>query len=465
MASSKLPPPSNANLMTRVNACLTRVFHSKPQTSHHLLVAYSGGLDSTVLLHALVAIQQQLRADKGAQFQLTLTAMHVHHGLSTHADAWVTHCQQTCMQYGVPLQVEYVQVSRQSGLGLEATARNARYAALQQTSADFICLAHHQDDQAETLLLQLMRGAGVKGLAGMAELDLTQRLLRPLLSISKIDIETYAKDNALQWIEDDSNQNTDLDRNFMRHQVMPLLISRYSGLNKTLSRTAQHMAEASHLLAELAQTDATDALAKGVYQNQQSLLVAKLVAMSEARAKNVLRWWLGLHNLMMPNAELLEQILQQLLHARADAGIHIQIAPNRSIKRYLGLAYIVKDIMPAENYHVLWQGESVVQLTPNDRLFFEPMKGQGIAQNKLANDALRIRLREGSERFRPELGRPSRTLKHILQTHKIPPWQRARMPLVFMDETLVCIPNIGVDASLAAQPEEMGMLIRWECSQ
>jgi tRNA(Ile)-lysidine synthase len=146
------------------------------------------------LLHVLITLQQQLRADKDAQFQLSISAMHVHHGLSAYADAWVTHCQQTCVQYGVPLQVEYVQVNRQSGLGIEATARNARYAALQQASADFICLGSSSDDQAETLLLlQLMRGAGVKGLAGMAEVDLVQRLLRPLLNISRQAIETYAQ--------------------------------------------------------------------------------------------------------------------------------------------------------------------------------------------------------------------------------------------------------------------------------
>jgi len=463
MASSKLPPPNKSNLITRVNTCLTRVFHSKPQASYHLVLAYSGGLDSTVLLHVLITLQQQLRADKDAQFQLSISAMHVHHGLSAHADAWVTHCQQTCVQFGVPLQVEYVQVNRQSGLGIEATARNARYAALQQVSADFICLAHHQDDQAETLLLQLMRGAGVKGLAGMAEVDLTQRLLRPLLNISRQAIETYAQANQLQWIEDDSNQNTDLDRNFMRHQVMPLLATRYPSLHKTLSRTAQHMAEANDLLTELAQLDVAHVLVSGEQSNQRCLAIDQLATFNAARAKNVLRWWIGLHNVMMPNAELLEQIWQQLIHARADASIHIQIAPNRLIKRYLGLAYIVNDIMPAETYHVLWQGEPVVQLTSDDRLIFEPVKGQGIAQDKLANHALRIRLREGSERFRPELGRPSRTLKHILQTHKIPPWQRGRIPLLFIDETLVCIPNIGVDASVAAQPEEMGVLIRWEC--
>jgi tRNA(Ile)-lysidine synthase len=465
MASSKLPPPSNANLITRVNTCLVRVFHSKPQASYHLLVAYSGGLDSAALLHALVTIQQQLRADKDAQFQLTLSAMHVHHGLSTHADAWVTHCQQICVQYEVPLQVEYVQVNRQSGLGIEATARNARYAALQQASADYICLAHHQDDQAETLLLQLMRGAGVKGLAGMAELDLTQRLLRPLLDVSRQEIETYAKADALQWIEDDSNQNTAFDRNLMRHQVLPLLTTRYPSINKTLSRTAQHMAEASTLLAELAEADAATAMVNGVYQNQQCLVVAKLAAMNEARAKNVLRWWLGQNTLMMPNADLLAQILQQLLYARSGAGIHVQVAPNRLIKRYLGLAYIVNIEEPMSAYHVLWQGESMLQLTPNDRLVFESVMGQGIAQKKLSEHSLRIRTREGSERFRPALGRPSRTLKHILQTYKIPPWHRARMPLVFMDETLVCIPNIGVDANFAAKPDEMGMLIRWECTQ
>ncbi|OZA05995.1 MAG: tRNA lysidine(34) synthetase TilS [Methylophilaceae bacterium 17-44-8] len=462
MASSKLPPPNKTNLITRVNQYFTRVFLSKPQPSYHVLLAYSGGLDSSVLLHMMVSLQQQWQAEKKTEFQLTLSAMHVHHGLNAKADSWVTHCQQVCAQYAIPLQVEYVQVDKHTGLGVEATARHARYAALQQSPADFICLAHHQDDQAETLMLQLMRGSGVKGLAAMAEMDVTQRLIRPLLTISRQALEQYANAHALQWIEDDSNQNTDFDRNFMRHQVLPLLETHYPSVHKILSRTAKHLAEANDLLTELAQLDGAPMLVNGVHGYQRCLDLSKLAALNEIRAKNAVRWWLDCHELMMPNAEVLAQLMQQLLHARADAGIHIQVAKEVHVKRYLDVAYVVKEGAVTQPINQLWQGESRLQLTSQDSLVFETSLGQGIAQKKLMNTALRIRSREGSERFRPEVGRPSRTLKHILQTHHIPPWLRARVPLVFVDETLVYIPNVGVDASMAAQPNEMGTVIRWE---
>lgn len=462
MASSKRPQPSKEYLIARVNACLTRVFQHQPQSSYHLLVAYSGGLDSSVLLHLLVILQQKLRTTPNAPFQLQLSAMHVHHGLSAHADAWAQHCQQVCQQYAVPLQVVRVNVDKASGQGIEASARAARYEALKQAQADFICLAHHQQDQAETLLLQLMRGAGPKGLAGMAALDLKQGLLRPLLDLSRQTLETYANANALRWVEDDSNLDTRYDRNFMRHHVLPLLETQYKGVHKTLSRTAQHMAETSELLDELAVMDASQIAMAGVYGNPLCLQVDKLAALTEARAKNLLRWWIAQHALTMPNAELLNQVLQQLISARKDASIDVHLSSEYSIKRYLGLAYIVQHVALDNFEERLWQGESVIQLNAQDSLMFEKGLGKGIALKHISSTPLRIRMRAGGERFRLAHNRPSQTLKHIFQTHHIPPWLRERMPLVWLAETLVCIPNIGVDPSVAALPDEIGVSIRWQ---
>lgn len=462
MASSKWPQPSNNDLITRVTANLTRVFQHQPQSSYHLLVAFSGGLDSSVLLHLLVTLQQQLRKTPDAPFQLKLSAMHVHHGLSSHADVWAQHCQQVCLQYAVPLQVVRVNVDKASGQGIEASARAARYKALKQAQADFICLAHHQQDQAETLLLQLMRGAGPKGLAGMAALDLKQGLLRPLLDDSRQTLEAYAKAYGLSWVEDDSNADTRYDRNFMRHHVLPLLETQYNGVHKTLSRTAQHMAETSELLSELAEMDASDIAVVGVQGNPLCLQVEKLVALTQARAKNLLRWWIAQHTLTMPNAEILNQVLQQLISARKDASIDVQLSPQHSIKRYLGLAYIVQHVAPYKFEDRLWQGESVIQLNAQDSLMFETGLGQGIAQKHLISTPLRILERAGGERFRLAHNRPSQSLKHILQAHHIPPWLRERMPLIWLADMLVCIPNIGIDPSVAALPDELGVTIRWQ---
>lgn len=454
MANSKLPAANKTSLTTRVDALFTRVFQRQPQPVYHVLVAFSGGIDSTVLLHALLGLQRQLQAD--APYQLQVSAMHVHHGLSPNAEAWAAHCAQVCTQWAVPLQVRHVQVDKQSGLGIEASARAARYAALHAVQADFICLAHHQNDQAETVLLQLARGAGVKGLSGMAAMDMDKKLLRPLLEVSRLEVEAYAKTHALQWVEDESNQNQAFDRNFMRQSIMPQLANQYQGIEKTLSRTAQHMAEAHALLMELAQMDAPG--------EQQALALSVLRTLSEPRAKNVLRWWLDSHGLRMPNTEILAQLLQQLLYARADATVRVNVGTLHSVRRYAHHAYVVADAN-TELFNLVWQGEPSMALSAQYHLQFEPCVGQGIALKALENTTLRIKSRTGGERFRPALGRPSRTLQHILQAHAIPPWQRVHYPLVFAGETLVCIPNVGVDANMAAQANEPGLLIRLQTSE
>lgn len=454
MANSKLPAANKTSLTTRVDALFTRVFQQHPQPIYRVLAAFSGGIDSTVLLHTLLDLQRRLQANASASYQLQLFAMHVHHGLSPNADAWANHCKQVCAKWAVPLQVQHVQVDAQSGLGVEASARNARYAALYEAKADFICLAHHQNDQAETVLLQLARGAGVKGLAGMAAIDADKRLLRPLLEVSRLEVERYAKQYALRWIEDESNQNLDFDRNFMRQSLMPLLAKQYQGIEKTLSRTAKHMAEANTLLTELAQMDAEEA----IDSQQRTLSLVRLRALSEPRAKNVLRWWLDSHGLRMPNAETLAQLLQQLLHARADAAVRVKVGPQHSVRRYAHHAYVVTD-MDTQPFDLVWQGESMLVLKPQHFLRFERGIGQGIALDKLEGASLHIKSRAGGERLKPVLGRPSRTLQHLLQAHAIPPWQRVHYPLVFAAETLVCIPNIGIEASMAAKANEPGLQI------
>lgn len=467
MANSKLPPANKTQLATRVNTFFARVFQLQPQPIYRVLVAFSGGVDSSVLLHALVDLQRTLQADANALFQLQLSAMHVHHGLSPNANQWAKHCETMCAQFSVPFDLRRVHVDNESGLGVEASARNARYAALFVADVDFICLAHHQNDQAETLLLQLARGAGTKGLSGMAAMDFSRRLLRPLLEESRQEVERYAKQHALQWVEDESNLNQQFDRNFIRQSVMPLLAEQYPGIEKTFSRTAQHLAEANTLLTELAEIDVRHASMVNLsmanaLDKPNTLAIDGLCGLSVARAKNVLRWWLERHALPMPNAETLTQLLQQLLHARADAAVCVKVGSQYSVRRYAQHAYVVADDEAVAPFNHWWQGESFVPLTARQRLVFETCTGKGIAIHRLGDIQLQIKTRLGGERFKPELGRPSRTLQHVLQAHAIPPWQRAHYPLVFAAETLVCIPNIGVDATMAAQVNEPGLLIHLE---
>jgi tRNA(Ile)-lysidine synthase len=446
MASSKKLPPSKG-LEHQLKAFLVDVFTQKKLVNPKLVVAFSGGLDSCVLLHLLANLRKTL------PFQLS--AHHVNHGLSLNAASWANFCAEFCAKLSVPFTLSTVKVEKNSGLGLEATAREARYNALLSTDSDFIVLAHHQDDQAETLLLQLARGAGVKGLAGMGAIN--NKLLRPLLDVPRSALEAYAKANNLTWINDESNADTKFDRNFMRHEILPNLEKQYPAIKQTISRSAAHLAEASALLDDLAELDASNAL----QQNSQQLSLQTLASLSTARANNVLRWWLAQNQLAMPSTQVLQQIVLQLLGAKADAAIQIKVSDSLTVRRYQGYAYLVPDMPVSTPINLLWQGEESVILPDNSRLVFTQKLGEGFALNRVKNIKLRIKNREGGERFRPQLGRPYRSLKQVLQTHAMPPWQREQLPLIFMDETLVIIPNVAVDAGLQANSDEMGLWVEW----
>jgi tRNA(Ile)-lysidine synthase len=469
MASLKKPTASK-DLEHQLKVFLVDVFTRKKLANPKLVLAFSGGLDSTVLLHLLANINKTL--------SFHLSANHVHHGLSKNADAWAEFCANTCKKLNIPYVLSTVKVNKNSGLGVEATARAARYKAFLATEADFILLAHHQDDQAETLLLQLARGAGVKGLAGMAAVS--DKLLRPLLDVPRSALEAYAKQHKLTWVEDESNADTQFDRNFMRHEVLPILEKSYPSIRLTLSRSAQHFASANELLDELAQIDIlqTGLQPQGLSpQNipteagyscvkpsiHAPLSLAHLNTLSENRVNNCLRWWLAQNGLQMPSQAQLQQITQQLLHAKSDANLDIKVSENLTLKRYQSHAYLVPNMPPNPPINWLWRGEDEMILPNKTKLIFSKKMGEGICLRKIENAKLRIQFREGSERFTPQLGRPSRSLKVMLQNHEMPPWQREQLPLIFMDETLVIIPNVAVDASLQTGNDEVGLVVSWVC--
>lgn len=420
------------------------------------MLGFSGGLDSRVLLQMLAGMQRK------SGFQLK--AMHVHHGLSPNADHWATFCQNICTELEVPIQIVHVNVPKNSGLGIEASARAARYAALLNDGADYVVLAHHQDDQAETLLLQLLRGAGVKGLSAMAAADTKKRLLRPLLAVSRAELEAYASAHALQWIEDESNEDTSLDRNFCRHQIFPLLQQRFPAVKKTLARSASHMAEAALLLDELAAMDAVSP-ADQRPMDAVSLSLQNLNTLSEARARNLLRWWLARNHQPMPSSVRLQEMLRQLQGAKADASIKLAVHSAKGVwlRRYQGFAYLEFD---GENANptiaMVWQGEPELRLPDNSRLLFTQQRGRGLAFERLSIHKLRISQRMGGEQFKPDPAKPTRTLKHLLQEAKIPPWQRQHLPLIYSDDTLAIVPGIGVACSLQARENELGLLAIWE---
>ena len=435
-------------IQAQVSQFLSNAISSNPSPT--LLVAFSGGVDSCVLLHALA------QAKKPRHFNLQ--AMHVHHGLSPNADAWTEFCAKTCAAYQVPLEVVKVKVEKNAGLGLEAAAREARYQALFAAGADYILLAHHQDDQAETLLLQLLRGAGLKGLSAMASQDADRRLLRPLLDISRVEIEAYAKAAQLAWIEDESNLDTHYDRNYCRHEVMPVLNARFTSASATLARSAAHIAEAAALLDELAQIDAQACVVEG------RMNVELLASLALPRAKNLFRWWLVSIGFSAPSKDRLDDMLKQLINASSDATLKILLdkASDTYLHRYQGFVYIESNLpVLAAEIAMVWQGEDSLTMPDGTQLVFERKQGEGLAIDRLGGHKLRIASRQGGERFKPELARPTRTLKHLLQEANVLPWLRERLPLIYLDDTLAVVPNIGVDCMMQATDNDMGLLIRW----
>lgn len=414
-----------------------------------ILLGLSGGVDSVVLLHLL--------AQLSPRHSWQLSALHVHHGISPHADKWADFCSQLCEKCAIPLQVERVDLTPLREKGIEAAARELRHGVLARQSVDFIALAHHQDDQAETLLLQLLRGAGVKGAAAMSALQSrngTPALLRPLLEVVRAELEAYAKLHGLQWVEDESNADDSYPRNFLRHRVLPLLEESFPACRTTLARDARHFAEAAELLDVLAEQDALGAL-DGV-----TLAVDRLAGLAPLRAKNLLRWFLCRRGALMPQAALLEEMLRQLCVARADAQVCIAWG-DWEARRYRGRVYVrCVQSEPAADLCIPWHGE-VILAFPGGALNFAHCRGEGISADRLTGAPVTIRFRLGKEILRPDAARPARTLHYLFQEYGIPPWQRTGWPLLYCGETLVAAPGIGVECAWQAAPDEESVKLVW----
>ena len=442
--SKQTKQPSLLNEVDKVFVSLNQS-HKKIKS---MTVALSGGVDSVVLLHLLYELQKT--------HHFTLNATHVNHGLSQHADKWVKFCEKLCRDLSVPLDVQYVKLPQKKSLGIEGEARRLRYEKLLQSKSDLIVLAHHEDDQAETFLLQLIRGAGVKGLSSMAQFDDARKLWRPLLNASRMDIEKYAKTHKLKWIEDESNQNIDFDRNFIRSKVLPILKNRFNHIIKVISRSSSHLSEAQNLLDDLAKIDLKKRLKSSKYKH--ILQVKALNKLSHSRAKNVLRYWLEINHQLMPSKDLLDELLRQVLTAKKDAELKIELSKEFEIRRYKDEIYIVqKNQQTHKNYEIVWAGESEILLPNGSKLKFKKVKGKGISLEKMKNKKLIISNRKGGESFKPDSKRPTKKIKQLLQESVLPPWEREILPLIFVEDELASIPNFGVDIKFQASFKVAGL--------
>ncbi len=432
---------------------ISRVLRATVKRHSRLVIGLSGGVDSVVLLDVLTALSKPLAFE--------LSAVHVNHGISGNAAKWGHFCTQLCYSYAIPVSVSYLKIKKTPGMSLEAVAREKRYQIFNRQQADYVLLAHHLDDQAETLLLQLFRGAGVKGLSAMPTVrkqgaGTAPAILRPLLEVSRSSIETYAAQHCLNWIVDESNDSITFNRNFLRHEILPVLGERYPNYAKILRRTSQHMAEAALLLDELAELDARYCVESG------KLKIAPMRALSDSRAKNLLRYILRQHHAKLPSAVKLDDILNQLLSAKGDSRLHI-VFGYTEIRAYRGAVYIspVRKV-PRNDLQYEWQGESVLDLKElGGALRFTFVNGQGLSVQKLTCAPVIIKLRQGGERFMPHCDRPRRSLKNLLQEAAIPPWRRHTLPLLFSGGNLAWVPGIGVDCEFQTMPGEAGIVPEW----
>lgn len=402
-------------------------------------VALSGGVDSVALLHATVMSSRELAI-------VVPTALHVNHGLNPKADAWEGFCRDICKGLDVPLDVRCVQVVP-DGEGIEAAARKARHAQFEDADSDWILLGHHRDDQAETMLLNLLRGAGVHGAAGMSERR--GRLLRPLLDVPREAIVAYAEHHDLAWIEDDSNLDTAYRRNFIRHKAMPLIESSFPQTATTLARAAQSFKTAAELLDELAVID---------MGNEKRLQVARLRDLSSARAANLLAYCLRRHGAQIASHSMLNELLRQLIDAGCDSEIRIVVG-SHEIRRFHDEVWIEKPTLPVSA--VEWRGEAVV---PWDAHCIRTCaaEGSGLAASVLDHAPLRFAPRRGGEVLQLRHDGPRRPLKDLLREAGVPPWRRKTLPLLFCGDELVWAAGIGIASKYRCKPAAAGFLIEFD---
>ena len=406
---------------------------------------FSGGLDSVVLLDLLAKLGT-----------LRLSALHVHHGLSPNADRWAQFCARFCAERGVALAIERVQVPRDAREGLEAAARGARYAAYARRPEPFVALAHHLDDQAETVLLQLLRGTGLKGVAAMPELrrlgQSNVTVYRPFLATPRAEIRAYAEATGLEWIEDESNASSAHDRNYLRKEIAPLLDARFPGWREAAARFARHAGAANDLLEDLA---CHDGLAKA------GEALAIVAGLTPARRANALRAFLALNAVAMPSEARLAEMAKQMFGARADAQARIE-HDSVALVRFRDRVHIERSPVPASDWRIAWHGEREVDLgAGRGTVRFEPGRGDGIAASLARDGDWCFMPRSGGEKIRLDAKRPTRTLKNLLQEHAVPAWERERLPLLFRGGELAWVPGVGIAAKFACGEGAEGFSPCW----
>ena len=430
-----------------VTQALTHFLKRVPKT-RRVLVGYSGGVDSHVLLHSL---KQHL----DTRPDLDLLAVHINHGMQSQSGDWVNHCKNQCRALEVALTCIDVDVSPYQAQGPEASARMARYGAFATVmrEGDYLLLAQHADDQVETFLLQALRGSGPDGLASIPQ----QRtfamghLCRPLLGCYRSQIEHYAAQAALHWIEDPSNDDTMLDRNYLRNSVIPLLKDRWPSLNQTISRAASRCGAASSLLKSMAQDDLDFSRYDPAEQDQllhgsiAVLNATRLASLGEERVFNTLRLWVRENGLALPGLEHLKQVANTLLqNSDAISGRGVVHIDGYGFRRYQQVLHLcrLEDQVP-DDIDTVWEPPfaplhlRAIGIT----LDLAACQSMGLVFDQ--STPVDITTRRGSEVIQLR-GRGHKAIKKLFQEAGVPPWRRQRYPLMYQRDRVIAIWGLQV---------------------
>ncbi|CAG1020742.1 bifunctional protein TilS/HprT [Patescibacteria group bacterium] len=401
-----------------------------------IYVGYSGGADSHVLLHLCTSSVELINK---------VVAVHVHHGLQKEADFWAEHCQKIAQNIGIDFKLLRVDATANAGESPEEAARNARYAALKPLigTDDALLIAQHRDDQLETVLLQLFRGAGLRGLSGIPEsMPFGQGLmLRPLLNVSKADIDDYAKKRRLNWVEDPSNQQNDLDRNYLRNVIIPQLKERWVACDKTVARSARHCAEAQLIVSAVAEE-----LFYPVFdKTNRTLNITRLCEHKIPRQQLIIRHWFQLLGFKMPSQIFVERIQNEVIGAKEDAEPMLS-GQGFVIRRYRDNLYCLRspELTPPEE--MMWVAtDNFINFTERRRLFYIHSSA-GIPFDRWQKAKVSIKFRNGGEKIRLPNRKERHTLKKLFQEAGIPPWERDLIPLIYMDNKLAAVGDLWISA-------------------
>lgn len=402
----------------------------------HIYVGYSGGVDSHVLLHLCASIKSL-----GGK----ITAVYVHHGLQAEAEFWAEHCKKIAEGLGVNFIELRVNAAAISGESPEEAARNARYAALKPlVSVDKVLLiGQHRDDQLETVLLQLFRGAGLRGLSGIPETTFFGQglMLRPLLNESKLDINDYAQTHQLHWIEDPSNQQNDYDRNFLRNTVVPLLKQRWVACDKTVSRSAKHCAEAQIVVSAVA-----DELFYPVFsKTNKTLCISQLQAHKSPRQQLIIRHWFQSLGLRMPAQAFVERIQSDVIAARED-GDPMLLGQGCFIRRYRDKLYCLRQSEQETPEDMHWSAEQdFIKFATHRKLSYAP-SSEGILYEQWQEAKVTVKFRSGGEKIQLPNRKEHHTLKKLFQEAGIPPWERQLTPLIYLNNKLAAVGELWTSA-------------------